>query len=195
MEFMDGLSLDIVLQTVGRIEEPIVGRLTVAVVKGLAYLKQLGMLHRGLFSLSPSFLIFFFSDVKPSNVLVNSKGEVKLCDFGVSGKLIDSMANSFVGTRSYMAPERLRGDGYTIQSDLWSFGLSLVELSIGRYPIPPPSKKEYSNLFKVPVDQIILENNDESGGGDGNPKNLAIFELLDYIVNRVIFPFFKLFLK
>jgi len=43
------------------------------------------------------------SDVKPSNILVSSRGEIKLCDFGVSGQLIDSMANSFVGTRSYMS--------------------------------------------------------------------------------------------
>jgi hypothetical protein len=47
--------------------------------------------------------LLFFSDVKPSNILVNSRGEIKICDFGVSGQLIDSMANSFVGTRSYMS--------------------------------------------------------------------------------------------
>ena len=37
-----------------------------------------------------------------------SSGEIKICDFGVSGQLIDSMANTFVGTRSYMSPERLQ---------------------------------------------------------------------------------------
>ena len=55
------------------------------------------------FSLNLYFIFFSIADVKPSNILVNSRGEIKICDFGVSGQLIDSMANSFVGTRSYMS--------------------------------------------------------------------------------------------
>lgn len=45
----------------------------------------------------------YSADVKPSNMLINSSGEIKMCDFGVSGQLTNSMANSFVGTRSYMS--------------------------------------------------------------------------------------------
>lgn len=89
MEYMDGGSLDLILKRAGRIPEPILGKITIAVIRGLSYLREkLGYIHR---------------DVKPSNILVNTSGEIKICDFGVSGQLIDSVANSFVGTRSYMA--------------------------------------------------------------------------------------------
>ncbi|CAI5439747.1 unnamed protein product [Caenorhabditis angaria] len=156
---------------VGRLPEKFVGRITVAVVRGLTYLKdEIKILHR---------------DVKPSNMLVNSNGEIKLCDFGVSGMLIDSMANSFVGTRSYMAPERLTGSHYTISSDIWSFGLSLVELLIGRYPVPAPSNSEYATMFNVPENEIELADDLESEPyhAPNNPAAMAIFEMLDYIVN------------
>ncbi|KAI6240242.1 hypothetical protein M3Y99_00481800 [Aphelenchoides fujianensis] len=171
MEYMDGLSLDIVLKRNGRISEPRVGRIAVAVLKGLTYLKEkLQILHR---------------DVKPSNILVNSCGEIKLCDFGVSCTLIDSTANSFVGTRSYMAPERLIGVRYNVQSDIWSFGLSLVEMAIGRFPIPAPSRKEYARMFGIAPEQIkFLDDHEESPEDDGRPPiMMSIFELLDYIVN------------
>lgn len=89
MEYMDAGSLDLILKKAGRIPENILGKITLAVLKGLSYLRDKhAIMHR---------------DVKPSNILVNSNGEIKICDFGVSGQLIDSMANSFVGTRSYMS--------------------------------------------------------------------------------------------
>lgn len=43
------------------------------------------------------------ADIKPSNILFNSKGQIKICDFGVSGELINSIADTFVGTSTYMS--------------------------------------------------------------------------------------------
>lgn len=89
MEYMDAGSLDLILKKAGRIPENILKQITSAVLKGLSYLRDKhAIMHR---------------DVKPSNILVNSSGDIKICDFGVSGQLIDSVANSFVGTRSYMS--------------------------------------------------------------------------------------------
>uniref|UniRef100_A0A2K5MX93 Dual specificity mitogen-activated protein kinase kinase 1 n=1 Tax=Cercocebus atys TaxID=9531 RepID=A0A2K5MX93_CERAT len=174
----DGGSLDQVLKKAGRIPEQILGKVSIAVIKGLTYLREKHkIMHR---------------DVKPSNILVNSRGEIKLCDFGVSGQLIDSMANSFVGTRSYMSPERLQGTHYSVQSDIWSMGLSLVEMAVGRYPIPPPDAKELELMFGCQVEGDAAETPPRprtpgrplsSYGMDSRPP-MAIFELLDYIVNE-----------
>ena len=57
---------------------------------------------------SPPILILRLPDIKPSNILFNSKGQIKICDFGVSGELINSIADTFVGTSTYMSvSERL----------------------------------------------------------------------------------------
>ncbi|NXP95657.1 MP2K2 kinase, partial [Passerina amoena] len=211
MEHMDGGSLDQVLKEAKRIPEEILGKVSIAVLRGLAYLREKHqIMHRGESrtlkmpacsarchpeppSHSP---LSLFPDVKPSNILVNSRGEIKLCDFGVSGQLIDSMANSFVGTRSYMSPERLQGTHYSVQSDIWSMGLSLVELSIGRYPIPPPDSKELEAIFGRPVvdgaegespsisPRARPPGRPVSGHGMDTRPAMAIFELLDYIVNE-----------
>lgn len=163
MEYMDAGSLDLILKKAGRIPETILGKITFAVLKGLSYLRDKhAIMHR---------------DVKPSNILINSSGEIKICDFGVSGQLIDSMANSFVGTRSYMSPERLQGTHYSVQSDIWSLGLSLVEMAIGMYPIPPPDAITLAQIFDPKSD-------DDSPVHTNCARPMAIFELLDYIVNE-----------
>jgi serine/threonine protein kinase len=80
-------------------------------------------------------------DIKPSNLLVNAEGQVKLADFGMSGEMENSLdvKVSFVGTATYMAPERIRGDQYSMPADIWSMGISLLELAGGRFPYPAPS--------------------------------------------------------
>lgn len=158
MEYMDGGSLDLIVRRAGRIPESILGKITLAVLKGLSYLRDKhAIMHR---------------DIKPSNILVNSSGEIKICDFGVSGQLIDSMANTFVGTRSYMSPERLNGEDYSVQSDVWSLGLSLIEMAIGVYPIPPPNTEL--------LDQILSNNPNQR---HVQPEPMSIFELLEFIIN------------
>ena len=61
-----------------------------------------------------------------------------MCDFGISGKLVDSIAKTRdAGCRPYMAPERIdpqRARGYDVRSDVWSLGITLIEISTGRFP-------------------------------------------------------------
>ncbi|OBT63867.1 STE/STE7/MEK1 protein kinase [Pseudogymnoascus sp. 23342-1-I1] len=120
MEYMDVGSLDRVSRDFGPIRVDVLGKIAEATLGGLTYLYiKHHIMHR---------------DIKPSNILVNSRGFIKLCDFGVSGELVNSVADTFVGTSTYMAPERIQGEKYTVKSDVWSFGLSIMELAIGKFP-------------------------------------------------------------
>ncbi|TAQ90192.1 hypothetical protein B7494_g1456 [Chlorociboria aeruginascens] len=120
MEYMDVGSLDRISSRFGPVRVDVLGKIAEATLGGLTYLYTTHhIMHR---------------DIKPSNILVNSNGQIKLCDFGVSGELVNSVADTFVGTSTYMAPERIQGHKYTVKSDVWSFGLSIMELAIGKFP-------------------------------------------------------------
>ncbi|KAH9487860.1 Dual specificity mitogen-activated protein kinase kinase 5 [Bulinus truncatus] len=114
-EFMDGGSLDQYMP----VNETVLGQISLSVIEGMFYMWNLKILHR---------------DIKPYNILVNTAGQVKLCDFGVSTQLIKSIATTFLGTNVYMAPERLQGHDYGIPAEVWSFGVTLFELATGKLP-------------------------------------------------------------
>lgn len=98
----------------------VLGKIAESILGGLVYLYEAHrIMHR---------------DIKPSNVLVNSRGNIKLCDFGVATETVNSVADTFVGTSTYMAPERIQGDAYSVRSDVWSVGLTIMELAVGRFP-------------------------------------------------------------
>ena len=75
-------------------------------------------------------------DIKPENILLNSEGQLKLTDFGISKQLEKTYAitNTFVGTLIYMSPERMGGKNYSYSSDIWSLGLVILELACGKHP-------------------------------------------------------------
>ena len=139
MEFIRGDDLGALLRRVGRLSPERVVEIGVRVCQGLAAAHEAGVLHR---------------DVKPSNVLIDEAGLPKLIDFGIATPMTSSTAPP-AGTPSYMAPEQLRGDALSEQSDLWALGAVLYEMCTGtrlfdgnnldsiqeahRSPIAPPS--------------------------------------------------------
>ncbi|OHT17457.1 Mitogen-activated protein kinase kinase 2 [Tritrichomonas foetus] len=133
MELIDGGSLSDILKVSPYIPEPVIGRLAYHVVQGLLYLRQHHYLHR---------------DLKPSNILITQKGEVKIADFGMARQLDRSVdtAQSFLGTMVYMSPERLREEGYSFLSDIWSFGIIIYQCAVGKFPL---FDAKNSNLWEL----------------------------------------------
>jgi serine/threonine protein kinase len=121
--------------------------ITKQIMEGLNYLHiKSKLLHR---------------DIKPENILHNTEGQVKLTDFGISKDLEATMAvaGTFVGTVTYMSPERCLGEDYSFLSDVWSVGMVIYELACGRYPFADVSSFPalFNSLCEEPEPRLAPE--------------------------------------
>eukprot|EP00296_Roombia_truncata_P000183 JP435848.1.p1 GENE.JP435848.1~~JP435848.1.p1 ORF type:complete len:357 (+),score=85.93 JP435848.1:132-1202(+) len=144
MEHMAAGTVHDLLSSKTKLPEPILASITSQVLQGLYYIHNVHkIIHR---------------DLKPSNLLVNDKGAVKISDFGVSGEAnVQSTAGqarcaTWVGTVTYMSPERITGKSYSFDSDIWSLGLMLIEMATGIFPYVSPGENV---VFWTLMDKIV----------------------------------------
>jgi serine/threonine protein kinase len=136
MEFCVGSSLSDIMEARGRcLNEAQIAAAVAGTLDGLRYLHARGFIHR---------------DVKAGNLLLSDSGMVKLADFGVSRTLSSTISRcgTIIGTPFWMAPEVIRDNptGYDAKADVWSLGITTIELAEGQPP--------YSNLH--PLRAIFL---------------------------------------
>lgn len=99
-------------------------------------------------------------DIKPANILLSTNGNVKVADFGIATSTETLGVNSFVGTATYMSPERIQGKRYSTPSDIWSVGVVMAQLLLGRYPFASAATGFMPLLMEVTKTEFISIKNE-----------------------------------
>jgi serine/threonine-protein kinase len=126
MEYIDGRELKDYFDGKERFDLPTILRLMIELLDALDFAHEAGIIHR---------------DVKPANVMLDSRGHAKLTDFGVArftepdaGDPDTTRVGAIIGTPSYMSPEQIQGQPLDRRSDVFSAGVLLYQLLTGRKP-------------------------------------------------------------
>jgi serine/threonine-protein kinase OSR1/STK39 len=138
MQFMNQGSLQNIISykhTNGVKDVSIIATIMRNCVTTLSYLHKNNIIHR---------------DIKAANILLNNDGHVCLGDLGVAGLLRESKTRySFVGSLAWMAPEIFSSvNGYDVKADIWSLGITALEIAQGKPPYEGLSEIEVSNYYK-----------------------------------------------
>lgn len=157
MEFCSGGSCLDLLRS-GLIPEEYIMIILRELLLGLDYLHSDKKLHRDIKGMIctpntfPLAIAYGLTSIVAANILLSGNGQVKLADFGVSGQLSATMTkkNTFVGTPFWMAPEVIKQSGYDYKADIWSLGITAIELAKGQPP--------YSDIHPMKVLFLIPKN-------------------------------------
>jgi len=123
MEFIDGRTVEDVLKEKGKFDEKEALRICCEVAKALGHADQFGIVHR---------------DIKPDNIMMSTRGEVKLTDMGLARQEMDpniTQVGMAMGTPNYISPEQAKAEeNLDIRADIYSLGATLFHLVTGELP-------------------------------------------------------------
>ena len=114
----------------------------ISVLEGLGFMHERDWMHR---------------DVKPNNLLMGRDGSFKLADFGETNILRDDVLETNKGAQMYISPERIMAMGqgvYGVEADVWSYGLTLLELGVLAYPFDVGEDMNIFALFNIVSDAL-----------------------------------------
>jgi serine/threonine-protein kinase len=142
MELVQGRLLKDIIAA-GPVTVPDAVRYVDGILEALEYSHRAGVVHR---------------DIKPGNVMVTERGQVKVMDFGIARAVSDSSSTvaettAIIGTASYFSPEQAKGEPVDARADLYSAGVVLYELLTGRTPFrgDTPVAVAYQHVSEAPV--------------------------------------------